>query len=908
MIQVKRLKVFISCPGDMSDERQVAEQAIKKFSELYCDDDIFIEPIHFKQLPSEFGGNAQDIINAALPEYDIYIGIMGARFGAPTKSYSSGTEEEFRIALQKKDENPAMHVAFYFKDVNKPASAFSISEIAEFAKVLAFKERLQEENDGLYQTFSDHDNLANQINVVLKKAVKSYQNKEEQQAHQLEMLTPVLSKDTFSINREYFAKFLNSVGAELSNNHKASVSLSDVYVPLDLSRLNHTPEEEDDLIIEDQILSSETIDNYNGQAHTKVIISGEENSGKTALCKRFFANFHLRGIIPVLIKGRDIKTADINKLIKHVQREFVEQYNAQALGAYSSLSPSKKLLIIDDFNGCKLNAKYKISLLEEIEAHFDHILITVDELFLFNIKVSNYEEFRNLLSYNSYKLRDIGHKLRDKMIQKWVAAGREQKISHEEIFSETEKNRKIIDTMIGRNFVPKKPFVILVLLQAIEGGAQSELAHSSYVRYYRFLIDRTLLSNVPQNRLEVYYAFLPELAFAIYEAQQGLTQKQLEVLIKDFCERKGLHEDLLKDVKSNLLSLEILTHENGEFRFSYNYAYYYFLGQYLSENLDQSHIKTLVEDVCEKLHVRENSNIIVFLSYHSNSPIIIEKIVDVADSLFPNAAVFDFKKAESSALNRLVTDSPKVVIDHQQEKKERERVLASRDKIDRRVDDEDEIDDSSSLDLGAQINLAFRSMEIIGQLLKNHYVRFDAEPKKELHTKAVNLGMKSLNVLISHLSDDLDGLVAYLCTEDQEEFKSARERLEAEKDAKKAIFGFAALIVFSFIKATSQYTGADTLAKTYEDILQENDQFIYKAIDLSIKLDFFDSFPMAELKGLVPEFSHNHLAATVVKNLVKYRLYMRPLDDLVRKQQICDTVGISLKTQLLLKDKNKEAA
>jgi hypothetical protein len=50
-----------------------------------------------------------------IPEYDIFIGIIWRRFGAPTKRAGSGTEEEFRIAYEswKRNREPR-EILFYF--------------------------------------------------------------------------------------------------------------------------------------------------------------------------------------------------------------------------------------------------------------------------------------------------------------------------------------------------------------------------------------------------------------------------------------------------------------------------------------------------------------------------------------------------------------------------------------------------------------------------------------------------------------------------------------------------------------------------------------------------------------------------------------------------------------------------
>lgn len=48
--------------------------------------------------------------------YDIYLGLLGPRFGTPTPRAGSGTEEEFEDALKRfRDDSRSVRVLFYFK-------------------------------------------------------------------------------------------------------------------------------------------------------------------------------------------------------------------------------------------------------------------------------------------------------------------------------------------------------------------------------------------------------------------------------------------------------------------------------------------------------------------------------------------------------------------------------------------------------------------------------------------------------------------------------------------------------------------------------------------------------------------------------------------------------------------------
>jgi hypothetical protein len=148
MEDIKEIKVFLSCPGDLKHLLPVVD-------EFLDDENIFLVKNHKIRLELEYWkknvylgkGNprVQDRINERLVSYcDIYIGVLWTRFGMPPGvrkdgiTYDSGTEEEFFAALDLKKE-----VWFFFCDI--PVNPSSIDP-KQFENVNKFKKRLQELN------------------------------------------------------------------------------------------------------------------------------------------------------------------------------------------------------------------------------------------------------------------------------------------------------------------------------------------------------------------------------------------------------------------------------------------------------------------------------------------------------------------------------------------------------------------------------------------------------------------------------------------------------------------------------------------------------------------------------------------------------------------------------------------
>lgn len=175
MLNSIQIRVFVSCPGDVSDEKNIIKEVCKSMNlQLSAKNrGIIFEVLDFKDIVASWGNRSQEDINVRFSGYDIYIGLLWMRYGTPSgtndpateKPYGSGTEEEFRLAVQKFKEGRKIGIYFFFKE---PRKSTNISETKELLKIQEFKAEIQE--SGWVQTFpdaADKTNFNNQIHYVL---------------------------------------------------------------------------------------------------------------------------------------------------------------------------------------------------------------------------------------------------------------------------------------------------------------------------------------------------------------------------------------------------------------------------------------------------------------------------------------------------------------------------------------------------------------------------------------------------------------------------------------------------------------------------------------------------------------------------------------------------------------------
>ena len=147
---VVQYELLISCPGDVTAERQIILDVVKRFNELYSKNaGINIVPRHWTSSAyPESGGSPQRILNKQfIDECDAAVAIFWSRFGTPTDEYGSGTEEEIEGML-----NSGKQVFVYFSDV--PVAPSTINS-AQYEAVKSFREEYTDK--GVYFTYRTRD-------------------------------------------------------------------------------------------------------------------------------------------------------------------------------------------------------------------------------------------------------------------------------------------------------------------------------------------------------------------------------------------------------------------------------------------------------------------------------------------------------------------------------------------------------------------------------------------------------------------------------------------------------------------------------------------------------------------------------------------------------------------------------
>jgi Domain of unknown function (DUF4062) len=153
------LIVFISCPSDLEPERRAIQSAVEELNPLLSETrSVILRAICWdKDLLPGIGPDVQSVINQQIEgKYDVYIGLLGTKFGTRTPRALSGTEEEFEAAFKRYAASPeSVRLLFYFRST---ATNIQHLDANQLAKVHTFRNRLGDLGV-LYRDFADEQQL-----------------------------------------------------------------------------------------------------------------------------------------------------------------------------------------------------------------------------------------------------------------------------------------------------------------------------------------------------------------------------------------------------------------------------------------------------------------------------------------------------------------------------------------------------------------------------------------------------------------------------------------------------------------------------------------------------------------------------------------------------------------------------
>jgi hypothetical protein len=198
-----------------------------------------------------------------------------------------------------------------------------------------------------------------------------------------------------------------------------------------------------------------------------------------------------------------------------------------------------------------------------------------------------------------------------------------------------------------------------------------------------------------------------------------------------------------------------------------------------------------------------------------------------------------------------------------------------------------------------QLGSALKTIQIIGQILRNHYGSIEGGLKAEMVVISTELGLRAMHCLLGAFRENLEGMVNMLVESLQRKQGSLPPlrrkpvlKSKVRESVNESLWGIARLGAFSIVKNMSESLGSQRLAITFHEVFQGDLSPALGTVDLAIRLDHYDGFPTRETLALVKKLAGNPFALSVVRDLVFMRFYLYETDYKTR-QRICEKLQIS---------------
>lgn len=676
-------------------------------------------------------------------------------------------------------------------------------------------------------------------------------------------------KREFILNKEFETK-ITELSIPLKHSKKPKLILSDIFVYPDLEPLL-----EEDNYVAQYPNSSELIEQVKNETNVNILIEGADQSGKTSLLYVLYKRYYEMGLTPIYLRGKYCNETDVKKLVKKVLKE---QYDSENVDLFFQLD--KKVLLLDNFNKSSLNSKYRKRLVESLNNNFEVIIVTSDNTYS---SKNVTEEATSFKDYFKYKLLPLGHEKRSELIEQWLLIGENKLTIQEEVILNTVKSRfNEINSLIGNRLMPSYPIFILTLLQSLDENLQN-FSQTSYANIYLVLIKAGLIKEgIKDSVLTSLLNILKELAFYMYDKKKSpFNRKDFDSFILEYSAKYFRHKSLTSDkILSVLCNSNILKFDDEYYAFSYKYIYYFLIAQKISTDIE-SH-QDLIYDLCNNIHLEINANILIFLSHHSKAQILIDSIVFTSEIPFEKANPLTLSKDDAFVqfITEFTNEIKDEIIEDRNPKEEVKKELKKKDAIERRnrVDTDNDNEEGILPSEAIEMNQAFRTVKIIGQIVKNQSGDFEKEKLIKLVEAAYNTIFRFLGFYSGMLEKDKELLIETIVEDikkKEEEKKSNRGEIDVkliEKTVRNILQFISWRICVDSMTNLMFAVGTKGQNELFDRVNANIDTTASKIVTFAIKT-FYDKIDTKELENLFEDVKDNYLVQCILREYIKRYLY-----------------------------------
>lgn len=614
-------------------------------------------------------------------------------------------------------------------------------------------------------------------------------------------------------------------------------------------------------------------------------ISGPPKSGRTSLARKLFLDFTAAGYVPLYLDGIESGMRATDGIPPVVQRHVKIQYGEKCVEAYFQLLRDRRVIIADNAERIKGRRLDRIRFVENLAGLAAHVVLLGDDS-AGGITEMHADDIVGAGDQRaSYVIQEFNHLHREEFAQRWFSG---DDVDEGETSRRLEHAGRILDTVIGRNYVPAYPIYIIAVLQAVEEGGAVDPKASTHGYFYDLLIRQALTARSETKDVGIRMAFLTHLASEMYAAgAREILESELRDSFRRYDEKYAVGGLEYEKLATELIDRGMLMLDGDTVRFRYPYLYFYFVANHFSRNISDSEVRAEVKRLTENLSDDQASDILMFLAHLSHDSFVIDSLLATAHGYLRNY--------EAETLETLTKGGEEELqlsyVEHESQGQARRELAMRRDaQISQDRAAGSERGDLRAAEAEVETLAALHTIRVMGQIIKNFPGVLTKETKVAVLEASCDLGLRLLSLALREVGvarkeviDRISEVIRRLSPDMPE------DRLQAR--AEHYLWVLSIATAYGILRVIIASLSAQELEPIYDREFSGKVSPARRLISLGLRLDISRSFPEGLVTNVADELKGVDQAGLLVKLFVlNYleRIYV-PRE---KRQSVCAKLGI----------------
>lgn len=664
----------------------------------------------------------------------------------------------------------------------------------------------------------------------------------------------------FRNNTEYFQN-LDEMPTPIYNHEKEKLKLSEIYIYPDLESMNDRINKTD---IDGKYLSAEQL--LGDAEHTLFILEGGNQCGKTSLCHMYYMSLAGAHKYPLMMSGKDINNDNLRRILRNA---YDKQYMSEFADyeKYEQYDKSAKVLLLDNFDKCKLGRDVKEKMIKELLLQFQTVIITVRE----DKFIVDTQKYFDKDATALYHIKSFGYEKRGKLIEKFFEKYDNQGFSQQEMLDKTNEALQMVQQFLGKEYIPPYPIYILSLLLSSTKMVGQNYSQTAYGHCYDAIITCALLTQVKDDDVSQFRNFLKHFAYYKFiNKMESLSEEELRAFYDSYRAKYIITN--YETCKTVLLNAGLLVCEDEcYYKFGYKYVYYFTVAEYISGIINSPEGKAIIQELCNEIESEEVANILIFLTYHIDDVAFIDETIFTLMASIEDVEPITLNKNDGfyASVEKLCDEMKKETVDvfkKSDPKKAREDYLRKQDTAERAREHQEE--EARQNERFKKIDKAMRAIEVVGQIIKNRRNTLEMDKLKEMLVELYYAGFRTVSYLGTTLAEDKKALIADIVKDEKIAGDTIKIRDHINYFFELTTFRFCLFIFSKIINSV----GVKELRWLYNDASKQISSPAAEIVTFSIE-SVYSKLAVDDLKKLVEKYKDNSAVMTIIRARVRSYLY-----------------------------------